>query len=63
MLWSGGVGRDEGQVDGGLKLGAQFALCLLGGFFEPLMGHGILAQVDTFGFLEFIGEIVYQQCV
>ena len=41
----------------------QFALGLFSGFFQTLVRHRVLTQVDAFGFLEFIGQEVDQDFV
>src|SRR5947209_350070 len=54
------IGRDEGQIDFGLRGGRQLDLRLLSRLLEPLQRELVLAQVDALLFLEFVGEIVHQ---
>ena len=57
------VGRDERQVDVGLRLEREVLLRLLGGLLEPLQGHRVLAQVDPLLLLELVGDVVDQRLV
>ena len=52
MLGSGGIRRDERQVDVRLLGRRQLDLGLLGGFLETLNRHGILRKVDPLILLE-----------
>ncbi len=56
MLGPAGVRGDEGQVDLRLRYRRQFDLSLLGGLFESLKGHAVLAQVNALLLPEFIGD-------
>ncbi len=58
VLRTGGVRRDERQVDLGLRRGRQLDLRLLGGFLQPLQRELVVAQVDALLLLELVGEIV-----
>ena len=58
VLRTGGVRRDERQVDLGLRRGRELDLRLLGGFLEPLQRELVVAQVDALLLLELVGEIV-----
>ena len=58
MLRTGGIRRDERQVDLGLGGGRQLDLGLLGGFLEPLQRELVAAQVDALLLLELVGQIV-----
>ena len=60
MLGAGRVGRDERQIDFGLRGGRQLDLRLLGRFLQPLQRELVLAQVDALLFLEFVGQIIDQ---
>ena len=57
MLRTGLIGRDERQVDFGLRGRGQFDLGLFGGLFQALQGELVVAQVDALLLLEFIGQI------
>ena len=57
---TGGIRRDERQVDLGLRRGRQLDLGLLGGFLQPLQRQLVAAQVDALLLLELVGEIVDQ---
>ena len=50
------VGGDEGQADGGLLRGREFALGLFAALLETLQGHGIFAEVDAFLLAEFFRD-------
>ena len=58
MLRAGSVGRDERQVDVGLRGGGQLHLRLLGGFLQTLQSHLVLAQVDAVLGLELVSHPV-----
>ena len=47
MLGAGGVGGDEGQVDGGAGHAGELDLCLLGGLLDALHGHLVAGEVDA----------------
>ena len=57
------VGRDERQVDVGLRGRTQFLLGLFAGFLQTLQRHRVLAQVDPLLFLELVGHVVDQDFV
>ena len=57
MLRPGLVGRDEGQVDFGLRGRGQLDLGLFGGLFQALQGKLVVAQVDALLLLELVGQI------
>ena len=52
MLGTGGVRRDEREVDLGLERRRQLLLGLLRGFLQPLQRHLVLAEVDALVLLE-----------
>ena len=58
VLRAGSVGRDERQVDVGLRGGGQLHLRLLGGFLQTLQSHLVLAQVDAVLGLELVSHPV-----
>ena len=58
MLRTGRVGRDERQVDLGLRRGRELDLRLLGGFLQALQRELVAAQVDALLLLELVGEVV-----
>ena len=58
MLRARRVGRDEGQVDLGLRGARQLDLGLLGGLLQALEGELVVAQVDALLLLELVGEVV-----
>ena len=58
VLGTGLVRRDEGQVDLRAPRARQLTLGLLRRFFQPLQGHGVLAQVDAFGAFKFLSDPV-----
>ena len=60
MLRTGGIRRDEGQIDFGLGRRRQLDLGLFGGFLEPLQRELVAAQIDALLFLEFVGQIIDQ---
>ena len=47
VLRSAGIGSDVRQVDLGLHHGRELDLGFLGGFFQPLQGLAVFAQVDA----------------
>ena len=57
MLRAGRVGRDERQVDLGLRGRGQLDLGLLGRLLEPLQRELVAAQVDALLLLELVGQI------
>jgi hypothetical protein len=57
------IGGDERQIDRRLHERGEFDLGLLGRFLEALQGHRVLAQVDAFGALEFVGQVVDEDLV
>ena len=58
VLGPGGVGGDEGQVDGGLGDRRKLHLGLLGSLEQALQRLGVVAQVDAVGLLELVGQVV-----
>ena len=60
MLRAGLVGRDERQIDFGLRGRGQFDLGLFGGLLQALQRKLVVAQVDALLLLEFVGQIVDQ---
>ena len=52
VLGAGGVGGDEGQVDGGAGHAGELDLGLLGSLFNALHGHLVARQVDALLHLE-----------
>ena len=60
MLRPGRIGRDERQIDLGLRRRRQLDLGLFGGFLEPLQRELVAAQVDALLLLEFVGQIIDQ---
>ena len=58
VLGSGGVRRDERQVDVRLHHRGELDLGLLGGFLEALEGHLVVAEVDPLVLLELVGDPV-----
>ncbi len=52
------VGRDVGQVDGGLHAAGELFLGSFRCFLEPLHGTGISRQVDACVLAEFFGQPV-----
>ena len=63
MFRAGSVRSDERQIHGAFNLCTQFALGFFGGLFQSLMGHRVGSQVNAFGFLEFICQVVNQHFV
>src|SRR5579884_3703806 len=58
VLGAAGISRNEGQVDFGLHRAGKLFLGLLGGLFQALQGHAVLAQVDAILAAELIGQPV-----
>ncbi|MBA7556753.1 hypothetical protein ES705_49471 [subsurface metagenome] len=63
MLGTGGVGRDEWQVDVSLNSAGKLHLGLLGTFLEMLQCHGIITKFYALVFLELIGHPVDEYLV
>ena len=53
VLGTGGVGRDERQIDVGFEQGRKVHLGLFGSFLEALQGHLVLGKIDAVFFLKF----------
>ena len=58
MLGARRVGRDEGQVDLGLRRAGKLDLGLLGRLLEALQRQLVAAQVDALFALELLGQVV-----
>jgi hypothetical protein len=56
VLGTGGVRRDEGEVDVGFHGGGQVDLGLLRRFLQALQGHAVVLQVDALVFFELVDE-------
>ena len=52
------IGCNERQIDIRFHHGRQLTFGLLGGLFEPLKRHPILAQIDSLVLSKFIGQII-----
>jgi hypothetical protein len=63
VLGTGGVGRDEREVDLGLRHRGQLALGFLRGFLQPLQCHLVLGEVDPLVFLEFRDQPIHEAVV
>ena len=63
MLGTGGIGRDERQIDVGFQQRGKLHLGLLSGFLQPLQRHLIFREIDALLLLEFGDDPVHNALV
>jgi len=63
VFGTGGISRDEGQVDVRLHGRRELHLRLFCGFLDSLQGHAVLAEIDPLLLLELVADVIHQALV